>query len=71
VDVIANQTNPNTLTNGGVAEFEIANAVVALNGSGTADAPSLVFYMDATGRQDLVFSAVIRDIDGSADNAIQ
>ena len=41
VDVNVNQTNPNTNTTGGVAEFEIANAVVALQGSGTADAPNL------------------------------
>ena len=41
VDVIANQTNPNTLTSGGVAEFEISDPVVAYQGSGTADAPYL------------------------------
>ncbi len=34
VDVIANQLNPNTLTSGGVAEFDIADPVVALQGSG-------------------------------------
>ena len=30
VNVLANQTNPNTLTTGGVAEFHITNPVVAL-----------------------------------------
>ena len=40
---IANQTNPDTFTTGGVAEFDsIANPVVGLQGSGTADAPYLV-----------------------------
>ena len=35
IDVIANQTNPDTLTNGGVAEFDgIANPTIALQGSG-------------------------------------
>ena len=45
IDVIANQSSTG-ISNGGVAEFEITNPVVGLNGSGTADAPSLVLYMD-------------------------
>ena len=36
VNVIANQSAPNTLTTGGIAEFEIADPVLALQGSGTA-----------------------------------
>jgi predicted extracellular nuclease len=71
VDVIANQTNPNTQTSGGVAEFEIANPTIALQGSGTADAPSIVLYLDASGRQDIHLTATLRDIDGSADDAAQ
>ena len=39
-DVIANQTNTN-IYNGGVAEFQTAKPVVALQGSGTANALSL------------------------------
>jgi hypothetical protein len=72
VDVIANQANPNTLTSGGVAEFDgIANPTVALQGSGTADTPGLVLYFDATGRTNVTISYNLRDIDGSGDNAIQ
>ncbi|GAA4036929.1 hypothetical protein GCM10022281_16910 [Sphingomonas rosea] len=71
VNVIANQSNPNTLTSGGVAEFQIANPVVALQGSGTAAAPYLAFYLDSTGRQNVSFSFTPRDIDGSGDNAVQ
>ena len=71
VDVNANQTSPNTFGTGGVAEFDLADDVVALNGSGTADAPSLVVYLDATGRQDVRVQLNVRDIDGSADDAIQ
>jgi len=71
VDVIANQTNPNTQTSGGVAEFEIADPTIALQGSGTADAPSLVLFLDASGRQDIHLTATLRDIDGSADDAAQ
>jgi hypothetical protein len=70
VDVIANQTNPG-IGNGGVAEFHLADPVVALQGSGTADAPHLIIYLDATGRENIVFSFRARDIDGSADNAVQ
>ncbi|MEP9349082.1 ExeM/NucH family extracellular endonuclease [Xanthobacter sp. KR7-225] len=71
VDVIANQA-ATTITNGGVAEFDsLANPTVALQGSGTADAPSLVIYLDATDRTDVTLTFDARDIDGSADNAAQ
>ncbi len=71
VDVIANQANPNTLATGGVAEFALADPTVALNGSGTADAPSLVVYLDASGQQDVRVQFNVRDLDASADDAIQ
>ena len=71
VDVIANQTSPNTLATGGVAEFQLANPVVALQGSGTADAPQLVFTLNTTGFSDIHVSYNLRDIDGSTDNAVQ
>lgn len=70
VDVIANQTGT-SITNGGIAEFALANPTIALNGSGTADAPSLVLYLDATGRTDVRVKFDARDLDASADNAIQ
>lgn len=70
IDVIANQTNPN-ISNGGVAEFQLANPTIALQGSGTADAPSIVVFLNATGRENIRLTATLRDIDGSADNAIQ
>lgn len=71
LDVNANQTNPDTFGTGGVAEFELTNPTVALNGSGTADAPNLVLHLDATGRRDVIVSYTLRDLDGSADNAAQ
>ena len=70
VDVIANQTNPN-ITNGGVAEFDITDPVVALQGSSTADAPFLLFHLNTTGRKNVTISYNLRDIDGSTDNAMQ
>ena len=70
VNVIANQTST-ALNTGGVAEFDtLANHVVALQGSGTARAPSLVCYVDATGRQNINFTCNLRDVDVN-DNAIQ
>ena len=72
IDVIANQNNPNTNTNGGVAEFDgITDPVVALQGSGTADAPHIVIYLNTTGLQNITVSYNVRDIDNSGDNAVQ
>lgn len=72
VDVIANQSNPNTLTSGGVAEFDgIANPTIALQGSGTADAPNIILHLDTRGRTGVAISANLRDLDGSGDNAAQ
>ena len=72
VDVIANQTNPNTLSSGGVAEFDgIANPTIALQGSGTADAPHIIVYLNTTGKTNVRFACNIRDIDGSDDDAVQ
>ncbi len=72
VDVIANQANPNTVTAGGVAEFDqLADPMVALQGSGTADAPSLVVAVDTTGRSNLNVAYNVRDVDGATDNAAQ
>jgi uncharacterized protein len=71
LDVIANQSNPN-ITNGGVAEFDgIANPTVALQGSGTADAPYVLLTLRTTGQSGIRVSYTLRDIDGSADNAVQ
>jgi uncharacterized protein len=71
VDVNANQTNPNTFATGGVAEFHLADPSVALNGSGTADAPHVLVSLATTGFQNITFAYTARDLDGSSDNAIQ
>ena len=70
VDVIPNLANANS-TSGGVGEFHLADPVVGLQGSGTADSPSIVLYMDSSGRTDIRLQARIRDIDGTTDNAVQ
>lgn len=72
LDVNANRNDPDTFIQGGVAEFDgIANPVVALQGSGTADAPHLTLHFDTVGLCNILLSYVLRDIDGSADNAVQ
>jgi hypothetical protein len=71
VDVIANLTNPNTSTAGGVAEFHIANPTIALQGSGTADFPHIRIAVVTTGLQSITVAMNLRDIDGSTDNAVQ
>ena len=71
VDVTANQMTPNTFTTGGVSEFHIADPTVALQGSGTADAPHIVLHLDTTDEQNIFVTYNVRDIDGSADNAVQ
>lgn len=72
IDVIANQSNPNTNTSGGVGEFDgITDAVVAFQGSGAADAPHLLIFLNTTGRQNIRVRYNARDIDGSADNSVQ
>ncbi len=71
LELIANQVNPNALTSGGIAEFELADPTVALQPSGTADAPHLVVALTTAGRRDVTFSYRLRDIDGSTDNTVQ
>lgn len=72
IDVIANQSSPNTLSTGGVAEFDgITDRTIALTGSGTADAPNIVLYINTSGVTGVRIKYNVRDIDGSADDAVQ
>lgn len=70
VNVLTNQTAPNTVTTGGVAEFTITNPTIALNGSGTADAPNIVLHLNTTGQQAIRVAYTLRDLDSSVDNAV-
>jgi len=71
VDVNANRADPNTFTTGGVAEFQLTNPVIALQGSGTARAPHIVATVSTAGLSNIRVAYNLRDIDGSADNAVQ
>jgi predicted extracellular nuclease len=76
--VLANQTTT-TITNGDVAEFHTtsqpgapgADPTIALQGSGTADAPYVLFYLNTTGQSGVSVAYNLRDIDCTADNAVQ
>ena len=71
IDVNANQTNPNTFSTGGVTEFHLVNSSIALTGSGTADAPYIIFHVNTTGFSSIKVSYNLRDLDASTDNAAQ
>lgn len=71
LNVVANNANPNLATSGGLIEAEIANPVVALQGSGTARAPHLVISVNTTASSNITMQYNLRDIDGSADNSVQ
>ncbi|MBI5964088.1 MAG: ExeM/NucH family extracellular endonuclease [Chloroflexi bacterium] len=68
--VLANQATV-TSTAGDVGEFEITDSVIALQGSGTADAPYILIATNTTGKTNINVAYNLRDIDGAADNAIQ
>lgn len=74
LDVNANETNPDTFSTGGVAEFHITNPTIALKGSGTADAPHLMIYLDTTPcpvTKSISIRYNVRDIDGSTKDSVQ
>ncbi len=71
IDVNPNNPDPNGFSTGGVTEFDIPDDVVALAGSGTADAPFIVIYLNTTGQSNIRVCYNVRDIDGSADDTNQ
>ena len=72
VDVTANRTDPGAVgLAAGVAEFELPNPVVAIAGSATAAAPHLIAALDTRGRSGIAVRLVLRDVDGSAADAVQ
>ncbi|HET9317904.1 MAG TPA: Calx-beta domain-containing protein, partial [Vicinamibacteria bacterium] len=70
VDVNANVT-AGTFATGGVNEIELANPSIAIQGSGTANAPYVKFFLNTTGATGVSVAYNLRDLDGSADNAVQ
>lgn len=71
VDVNVNQKSPDSFTTGGVSEFELDNPSIALQGSTIADASFILLHFDTRGQQNIRVAYTLRDLDGSADNAVQ
>ncbi|HEV3378710.1 MAG TPA: hypothetical protein VG126_15675 [Thermoleophilaceae bacterium] len=73
VDVNASERDPRVVgLAAGVTEFELADPLVALQGSATASAPHLVLSLDTRGRSGVQVSYRLRDVDPSPiANAVQ
>ena len=72
LDVTANRTDPRAVgLAAGVAEFELTDPVVAIQGSVTASAPHLLLSLDTLGRAGVTLRLVLRDIDATANDAVE
>src|SRR5829696_8558314 len=72
LDVTANRTDPRAVgLAAGVAEFELTDPVVAIQGSVTASAPHLLLSLDTLGRAGVMLRLVLRDIDATAHDAVE
>jgi Secretion system C-terminal sorting domain len=73
LNVGANSMNaPSTYNSGGLYEFDaLPDPVVAMQGSGTADAPFLLITIPTTGYKNIRVRYNLRDVDGGIDNSIQ
>ena len=72
LDVAANRTDPRAVgLAAGVAEFELADPVVAIQGSATASAPHLVMSLDTRSRAGVTVRLTLRDIDATANSAVE
>lgn len=69
--VLANQLAA-TSAAGDVGEFDgLADPTIGLQGSGTADAPYIVMYLNTTSLQNITVAYNLRDLDASTDNSVQ
>jgi hypothetical protein len=72
LDVAANRTDPRAVgLAAGVAEFELDDPVVAIQGSATASAPHLVMSLDTRARAGVTMRLALRDIDATANDAVE
>ena len=72
LDVNANEPDPLRVgLPAGVAEFELPDPVVALQGSATAAAPHLLLSLDTRRRSGITVRYRLRDVDASAADAAQ
>ena len=72
LDVSANLTDPRAVgLAAGVAEFELPDPVVAIQGSATASAPHLSMSLDTRGRAGMTVRLLLRDIDATPHDAVE
>lgn len=72
LDVSANLTDPRAVgLAAGVAEFELPDPVVAIQGSATASAPHLSMSLDTRGRAGVTVRLLLRDIDATSHDALE
>jgi hypothetical protein len=72
LDVAANRTDPRAVgLAAGVAEFELTDPVVAIQGSATASAPHVVMSLDTRERAGVTVRLALRDIDATANDAVE
>jgi hypothetical protein len=72
LDVAANRTDPRAVgLAAGVAEFELSDPVVAIQGSATASAPHLLLSLDTRARAGVTVRLELRDIDATANDAVE
>jgi hypothetical protein len=72
LDVAANRTDPRAVgLAAGVAEFELTDPVVAIQGSATASAPHLVMALGTRGSAGVTVRLALRDIDATANDAVE
>ena len=69
--VNANKSNPDAYNAGGITEFDTGTYIsLAMQGTGTADNPYLVMYLNTLGRSSVTVSYNVTDIDGGSNNAV-
>jgi hypothetical protein len=72
LDVAANRTDPRAVgLAAGVAEFELTDPVVAIQGSARASAPQVVMSLDTRERAGVAVRLALRDIDATANDAVE
>ena len=69
-NVAANKGNPSAFNAGGIAEFD-SGPYLAIGFQGNVQAnPYMVFYLNTTGRMNVVVSYMVQDIDGGSNDSV-
>lgn len=70
-NVNANKGNPDAYNTGGVTEFDTGTYLsLGIQGTGNADSPYIVMYLNTVGRTNITISYNLTDIDAGSNNAV-